>query len=128
MIASALSLGVGGVFLYAYSLVPTFLVETTLVAVIVLLVLSYFVLKGNMISINISTALGIIGPILSYSTPAHVSVLEHIVDGGLIAFLGILQLLGFYLFPILFVILRVVYHGKLQNQIGSISRQTIINS
>lgn len=125
---SALCLGVGGIFLYAYSLVPTFLVDTTLVAVIILFVLSYFVLKGNMISINISTALGIIAPIFSYSTPAHVAVLEQIVHGGLIAFLGILQLLGFYMFPIVFVILRVVFHGKLRNQIKSQSRRAMINS
>ena len=110
-------------FLYADSLVPTFLVETTLVVVIVLLVLSYFVLKGNMLSINVSTVLGIIAPIFSYLTPAHVVALEQIPYGGLIAFLAVLQLLGFYVFPIVFVILRAVYHGKLKNQIESQSRR-----
>lgn len=127
LIASALSLGVGGIFLYVDSLVPIVLVETTAVAVIVLFGLSYFVAKGNMMSINISTALGIIAPIISYSTPAHVGVLEQIGKGGLIAFLGVLQLLGFYIFPITFVILRIVYYGKLKSLLSN-SSKALVNS
>ena len=45
LIASAVSLTVGGAFLYAYKLVPMILVETTIVAVIVLYILSYFVAR-----------------------------------------------------------------------------------
>jgi hypothetical protein len=125
LIASALALGVGGIFLYVYSLVPMVLVETTVVAVIVLFVLSYPVLRGNLLSINISTVLGVVAPIISISTPAHVGVLEQIGKGGLIGFLGILQLLGFYLFPILFVVLRIAYNGTLKKQIASSSRPLV---
>jgi len=114
LVTSALSLTFGGILLYIYSLVPLVLVETTFAAVVVLFVLSYFVSKGNMVSINIATILGVIAPIMSYFTPAHVGVLEQIGTGGLITLLGILQLLGFYLFPILYVILRVVFNGKLK--------------
>ncbi len=127
LIASALSLGVGGIFLYAYALVPSILVETTVVAVIVLLLISYPVSKGNMLAINISTILGIIAPIISLATPAHVGVLEQIGRGGLIAFLGVLQLLGFYIFPFAFVLLRLVYHGKLVNPVQS-SSKALVNS
>ena len=91
------------------------LVDTTIVAVIILYIMSYFVAKGNMISVNISTALGVIAPIMSASTPAHVGVLEQITTGGLISFLGVLQLLGFYIFPITFVILRIVFGSKLKS-------------
>lgn len=80
-----------------------------------------------MMSINISTALGIIAPIISYSTPAHVGVLEQIGKGGLIAFLGVLQLLGFYIFPITFVILRIVYYGKLKSLLSN-SSKALVNS
>lgn len=117
LIASALSLGVGGIFLNAYSLVPDVLVETTAVAVIILFILSYFVSKGKMLAINISTVLGIAAPIMSYAIPAHVGVLEQIATGGLISFLGLLQLLGFYIFPILFVILRVAFNSRLRKEI-----------
>lgn len=117
LLASALSLGVGGLLLYAYSLVPDILVATTAVAVIILLILSVFVWRQNMLSINISTALGLFAPILSYSTPAHVGVLEQIGRGGLISILGILQLAGFYIFPITYVVLRVIFSRKLTKQI-----------
>lgn len=113
LLLSAISLSIGGYFLYKKSLVPIILVETTLVAVVILFILSYFVAKGNVISINISTVLGVIAPIMSASTPAHVSVLEQMSRGGLIAFLGLLQLLGFYIFPITFVILRIVFRSKI---------------
>jgi len=118
LIASALSLGVGGIFLYVYSLVPVVLVETTVVAVIVLLILSYFVLKGNMISVNLSTILGVAAPVISLSTPAHLGVLQQIGSGGLISFLGMLQLFGFYIFPIGFVILRIVLNSSLKKQVA----------
>ena len=108
LLSSAVSLSVGGYLLYVHSLVPLYLVETTLLAVIILYILSYFVSKGNMISINVSTILGVVAPVMSASTPAHVGVLEQIGTGGLISFLGFLQLLGFYIFPITFVILRIV--------------------
>ena len=114
LIASAVSLTVGGAFLYAYKLVPMILVETTVVAVIVLYILSYFVARGNILSINISTVLGVLAPIISISTPAHVGVLEQIGDGGLIGFLGVLQLLGFYIFPISFVVLRLALYRRVR--------------
>jgi hypothetical protein len=127
LIASALSLGVGGIFLYVYALVPNILVETTVVAVIILLLISYPVSKGNMLAVNISTILGIIAPIISLATPAHVGVLEQLGKGGLIAFLGVLQLFGFYIFPLAFVLLRIVYHGNLVNPVRSPSK-TLVNS
>jgi len=121
LVASALSLGVGGIFLYAYSLVPDVLVETTIAAVVILLILSYFVSKGNLLTINISTILGVVAPIISSSTPAHVGVLQQIFSGGLISFLGMLQLLGFYLFPIAFVALRILMNSTLKKQITATS-------
>ncbi len=127
LIASAVSLGVGGVFLYAYALVPIVLVETTIAAVVILCILSYPVSRGNMIAINISTVLGVVAPIISLSTPAHVGVLEQIGTGGLISFLGILQLLGFYTFPIIFVLIRIVYNGKLKIQVMSSSKALVKN-
>jgi len=115
LIGSALCLAVGSYFLYVYSLVPVFLTEATIGAVIVLCILSYYVARGVKIAINIATILGIVAPIMSISTPAHVGVLEQLVNGGdlLISGLAFLQLLGFYVFPIAFVILRIVLRSKL---------------
>ena len=113
LLASAISLTIGGYFLYVNNLVPMILVETTIIAVVILYFLAYFVAKGNTVFINISTILGVVAPVMSVLTPQHVSVLEQISLGGLISFLGILQLLGFYIFPITFVILRILFKSRL---------------
>ncbi len=113
LIASAVCLTLGGILLYYYQLVPDVLVVTTLVAVVILLTLSRFVARGNANAINISTILGIIAPIMSYFTPSHVGVLEQIGTGGIISLLGILQLLGFYAFPIIYVILRIAFYQQI---------------
>lgn len=115
LLLSAVFLSIGGYLLYVNSLVQIFLVEGTLVAVVILYILSYFVAKGNVISINISTILGVVAPIMSASTPAHIGVLEQIGSGGLISFLGLLQLFGFYIFPITFVILRILFRSSLHS-------------
>jgi hypothetical protein len=128
LIASSLSLGIGGIFLFAYSLVPVVLVATTAVAVMVLLLLSLFVWKGNKLSINISTILGVFAPILSITTPAHVGVLEQIGRGGLISFLGILQLLGFFIFPIGYVILRLVLYREIALETALKSSKPLVPS
>ena len=80
---------------------------------IILYILSYFVAKGNMICVNISTILGVISPIMYAATPQNDSVLSQIANGGLISLLGVLQLLGFYIFPISYVVLRVAFRSKL---------------
>ena len=113
LVASAVSLTLGGILLYYYALVPTVLVATTFIAVLILLLLSSFVAKGNRNAINVATILGVAAPIMSYFTPSHVGVLVQIGTGGIISLLGVLQLLGFYVFPILYVVLRMVLYQKI---------------
>ena len=88
LILSASSLTVGSFFLYVNALVPIILIYTTLVAVVVLFALSYFVAKRVVIAINFGTVLGIIAPIMSAQTPQHDSVLSQLMGGGIQAFLG----------------------------------------
>ena len=115
LILSASSLTVGSFFLYVNALVPIILIYTTLVAVVVLFALSYFVAKRVVIAINFGTVLGIIAPIMSALTPQHVSVLSQLLGGGIIALLGLLQILGFYLFPIIYVVLRIVFRKSVSS-------------
>lgn len=112
LLASALSLTVGGYLLYVNSLVPIILVETTFVAIIILFVLSYLVARGNLLAMSVSTILGVVAPIMSAATPQHIGVLEQIGTGGLLSVLGFLQLFGFYIFPITFVIIRLALHSR----------------
>ena len=113
LIGSVISLTLGGFLLYYYALVPIVLILTTFIAVLVLLLLSTYVVRGNVIAINIATILGVLAPIMSYFTPSHVGVLEQIGTGGLIRLLGVLQFLGFYAFPIIYVVLRLVFYQKI---------------
>ncbi|MDG6996093.1 MAG: hypothetical protein JRN52_09220 [Nitrososphaerota archaeon] len=114
LVASAVSLSVGGYLLYVYSLVPPVLVETTLVAIIVLFILAHFVYRGRMLAINLSTILGIVALFIPFSTPAHIGVIEEIGSGGLIGLLGVLQILGFVVFPLIYIIIRVAYRGRIR--------------
>lgn len=113
LILSASSLSVGSFFLYVNSLVPMVLIYTTVVAVTVLFILSYFVARRILVAINIATILGVIAPIMSALTPQHVSVLSQLFAGGILALLGLLQILGFYLFPIIFVVMRIVFRASI---------------
>jgi hypothetical protein len=114
LLASVASLSVGGYFLDVYGLVPLILIETTAVAAIALIVVSYFVWKGKIIAMNIATILGAIAPFITFSSPAHVSAVLQIGSGGLIALLGLLQILGFDVFPISFVLIRLALWNRIK--------------
>jgi hypothetical protein len=121
LLGSALSLSAGGIILYLTNLVPPILLELTAVAVVVILPLSFLVNRTNLVAINVSTVLGIVAPIISLSTTAHVEVLLSFGQNRLLSVLGLLQFLGFYLFPITFVIVRVAYRKKIVHE--SIAKQ-----
>ena len=113
LLGSVISLSVGGVLLLLYNLVPVYLLDLTTAAIAVPLVLSFFVYKGNILAVNVSTILGVVAPLMSISTPAHVEVLFSLGQNLLLSILGILQFVGFYVFPISFIILRVVNRRQL---------------
>ncbi len=113
LLGSAVTLGIGGVILFIYNLVPNYLIELTAAVVIALVPLSYYVIQGNELATNVSTTLGIIAPISSIVNQVHVAVLLSFGQSLLISVLGLLQFLGFYLFPIAFVVLRIVYRKKI---------------
>jgi hypothetical protein len=113
LLGSAVTLGIGGVLLFDYDLVPYYLVELTTAVVVALVPLSYYVIHANKLAINISTVLGIIAPISSIMNHSHLDILLAFGQGLLTSVLGLLQFFGFYLFPIVFVVLRIVYRKRL---------------
>lgn len=113
LLGSAISLSVGGLLLYAYNQVPMFLINLTAGAVVVLFILAYFVSKGKTLAIDVSTVLGVFAPILSLSTPAHLAILESFGSSILVSADGLFQFLGFYAFPLAFVILRIGFRSKI---------------
>jgi hypothetical protein len=125
LVASVLCLALGAFLLYYFDLVPIFLIELTFAVVAVLLILAMLVERKNLIAVYVGTALGVIAPLFSLSTPAHVTVLLTLGRAGiLLDLLGILQLFGFYLFPITYVILSVVYHRRIVNA-SNMARKSI---
>ena len=114
LLGSVISLSIGGFLLYAYNLVPVWLLELISMAIVVLLPLAYLVSKRNILALNISTILGVIAPIVSASTPSHLAVLFSFGQDLLLSFLGLLQIFGFYLFPIIFVVLRLTFWKNLR--------------
>lgn len=113
LLGSSVTLSIGAVLLYVYNLVPDWLIELTALVVVILVPLSNFVIRGNKLAINISTILGVVAPLSSFLNQAHVAVLLAFGQNLLISILGLLQFLGFYLCPIVFVGLRVAYWKRI---------------
>ncbi|MEM3670810.1 MAG: hypothetical protein QW767_03595 [Thermoprotei archaeon] len=110
MVASAFSLSIGGYLLYANSLVPPQLTALTAAAVVVALTLSYFVFHENTTAINVGTILGFAAIAFSASSSAHDKALAEFGGNPLITTLDLLQVFGFYVFPALYIVVRLVYY------------------
>jgi hypothetical protein len=112
--ASGVSLAMGDALLFFFNLVPFYLIALTAAAAVILFFLSLFVDRGNTIALNISTILGVIAPIFSLSMPAHDAVLLAFGSSPLITSLAALQFFGFFIFPVAFVLLRILYWKRLR--------------
>lgn len=110
LVGSSLSLVVGGALLYAYSLAAPPLVAGGLVVSAILLVLAVFVWRLNRMAINVSTALAVVSIITSPLIPAHRGALLGFGANPLLAALDTLQILGFYVFPAMFLVLRATHY------------------
>ncbi len=86
---------------------PLSLSAVTVLTVCVLVTLSWFVQRGSSVALNLSTVLGVLSVIVSFLIPAHAAALDQFGSSPLLTILDALQLLGFYAFPIAFVLVRV---------------------
>jgi hypothetical protein len=124
LLASAISLALGGLLLFVNRLVPLILLDLTATAVIVITPLSFFVYRRNLIAINVSTILGFVAPTISLSTPAHIEVLFEFGRNSLLSVLALLQVLGFYAMPIAFLIIRFAYWKRISEEVEAESKGT----
>lgn len=104
MIASGVSVSAGAIILRYYGMVPIALTYITATAVCVLGITAYLVLGGSERAVNFGVILSILAIISSASSPAHLSAMKEIFHGGLTGLLDILEILGFYLFPAVYII------------------------
>lgn len=106
LVASALSLVAGSTLLYAYSLATPQLVAGGLAVSVILLVLAAFVWRLNRAAVNFSTALAATSLAVSPFIPAHRGALLGFGASPLLTILDTLQLLAFYVFPAIFLVVR----------------------
>lgn len=107
MILSAFFVSWGGYLLWNNSLVPPILTLATVMAVLVVLLTAFFVFRGSRAAMNFGVILSIAAIISSLSSTAHLHSMALIFNGGLITVLDILEILGFYLFPALYIYSRI---------------------
>lgn len=106
LLGSAVSLLLGGLLLYAYSLAPLVIVSGGWLIAALLVGLSVYVHRSNRLAINVSTLLGIISIVTAPLIPAHMGALLGFGSTLKITLLDTLQILGFYVFPAAFIVLR----------------------
>lgn len=112
LVASSLSLTAGGALLYADMLVPPPFVAGGFAVSAVLLVLAYFVWRSSRLATDVSTALAVVSLALSPFIPAHRAALLGFGSDPLISTLDVLQALGFYVFPAIFLAVRIAVHVR----------------
>jgi len=91
----------------AYTLAPAPLAAGSYVLSALLLALCYYALRGSRAAINVSTALAVISIVVSPLIPAHRGALLGFGSSSLLDALDALQVLGFYVFPAAFLLLRL---------------------
>ncbi len=103
VILDAADISVGGFILRYVSLVPLTLTVLTYLAVVILLIDSYFIIKMNRIAVNAGILLAIIAMAIS-TNPAHIHALEEFGSTLPLTGADITMLIGFYLLPALYII------------------------
>lgn len=94
-------------------MVPVSLNLLTLLAVVVACTISYYVFQANRVAIDVSTILGLAVIAFSASSRAHDSAIARFGSGTIIDLLDVLQVIGFYICPGSFIILRVIYRNRI---------------
>lgn len=104
MVVSCASVSAGGILLRYYSLVPVILTYATAAAVMVLAANAFFVFRGSRNALNFGVILSILAIASSISSPSHLAAMGEILQGGIIALLDVLEIIGFYVFPVSYMI------------------------
>lgn len=112
MVLSALFLILGAVLLRLYSLVPFYLTAMTAAAVVVIFIVAHYVNKGHTLAVNLGTALAVLSILISALSPTHNTAILDFFNSPLLAVLDILQIFGFYVFPLVFLAIRIVHHKE----------------
>ena len=117
VILDAADISIGGFILRYVSLVPLILTGLTYLAVVILLMDFYFIIKGNRNAVNAGVILAIIAMAIS-TNPAHIHALTEFGSTLPLTGADITMLIGFYLLPALYIVYWLIrvrgtgYSGK----------------
>ncbi len=100
LISSAVSLLIGGILLIGK--VPNILTIGTMIVVVALILIAFFISKYNNL-VHVGGILGILAIISSATAPAHNEALLNFGKSAYISILDILMVLGFYIFPAIYI-------------------------
>ncbi|BFH72718.1 hypothetical protein SJAV_06620 [Sulfurisphaera javensis] len=103
LIGSAISLGIGGILLF--SIVPFILSIGTIIAVSLFLISAYLIYKDVKIGYYLGFVLSLLAIISSATSTTHDKALLSFGSSFFISILNILMILGFYIFPLTYIIL-----------------------
>lgn len=123
MVASAVTVSVGGFLLWYYSLVPVILTYLTGTAVLIVMVTANSVRRGSVFAMNFGVILSIAAVVSSASSYAHLQAMSEIFHGGIISLLDVLEILGFYVFPLLYISEKLLHSMRNRNK-NSSKRET----
>ncbi|BDC18174.1 hypothetical protein [Acidianus sp. HS-5] len=100
LVGSAVSLFIGGILLIGK--VPSILTVGTMTVVVILIALTFLISKYKIL-VHLGGILGILAIISSATAPAHNEALLNFGKSAYITVLDILMVLGFYIFPTIYI-------------------------
>jgi len=103
LIGSAISLGIGGILLL--HVVPFFISLGTLVAILLFLFSAFLVSKNYKTGEYLGLLLSVLAILASATSTTHDNSLLKFGTSLYISVLDVLMVLGFYIFPILYIVL-----------------------
>lgn len=105
LILSGFCLTIGGILLIGK--IPYLLTISTFIVVLVLVTLAIMIIRGYTFSIHLGAILGIMAIISSATSTAHNIALLKFGSSLYITTLDILMVLGFYLFPAIYIFIWI---------------------
>lgn len=113
MVLSAVFLAMGGLILRTENLVPEILTYSTVGTIALILVIAYFINAGKPWATHVGLVLGIFSILFNLSQPSHTNAILHPVMTAPFLILVASEILGFFIFPAVFIIIYMVNFRKI---------------
>lgn len=103
LVLSAVFLGIGGLLLHLYGLVPVSLTASTIAAILLILAVAYFAWKNSFAWITFGALLAIASMVFNSILPEHIDALLHPFVSPAMTIIVVAEVLGFYALPLAYL-------------------------